>query len=224
MRRNFILPIALCALLGAAATAPAVAGNSPYTTAIAVQAEPSRVVQIAIDRSFTLHERAKILRAVNEWNTVLNGQVRLEISANDYDATTGAPPRTRAWTVARIDSRNPMVGSAAMKRTLAMTFGTTTATVFVVADRIGSRDLTGIMMHEFGHALGAGHDSGSELMNPYYTGNKQGCIDKGAVVAVSSSQRLVLDGLNWCGGGTPADARTAESDHKAQAIKTRARR
>lgn len=224
MRRLLTLPIALCALLSTAAAAPVLAGNAPYTNAAAVQAEPSRVVQIAIDRSFTLHERARILRAVNEWNTVLNGQVRLEISANDYDATTGAPPRTRAWTVARIDSRNPMVGSAAMKRTLAMTFGTTTATVFVVADRIGSRDLTGIMMHEFGHALGAGHDSGSQLMNPYYAGNKQGCIDKGAVLAVSASQHLVLDGLNWCGGGNTADARTAESDHKAQAIKTRARR
>ncbi len=223
MRTRFILPIALCALLGTAAAAPVAADPVHYTDTAAIQVQPMRTVQIAIDRTFTLHERAKILRAVNEWNTVLNGQVRLEISANDYDAANR--PQVHAWTVARIDSRNPMVGTAAMKRTLALTFGTTTATVFVVVDRIGSRDLAGIMMHEFGHALGAGHNSGGALMNPYYTGDKQACIDKGAVVAVSASQHLVLDGLNWCGAdaGT-ADTRTDDPAAKAHSIKTHTRR
>lgn len=89
---------------------------------------------------------------------------------------------------------------ANMKQALALTTGTRKAVVLVAADRLGSRDLGGIMMHEFGHALGAGHDPGGKLMHPYYTGNKQRCIDEGAVRAVAAAQRLPLEGLNWCGG------------------------
>ena len=102
MRSKFTLPIALCALLGIAAAAPVAANPVHYTDTAAIQVQPMRTVQIAIDRTFTLDERAKILRAVNE-----------------CDATAGAP-QAHAWTVARIDSRNPMVGTAAMKRTLAL--------------------------------------------------------------------------------------------------------
>ena len=76
-------------------------------------------------------------------------------------------------------------------------------------------------MHEFGHALGAGHDSGSALMHPYYTGDKQRCIDKGAVQAVAVAQRLSLDNLNWCGGegatvaSLPGDATSSETPRSA---------
>ena len=228
MRRKFILPIALCALLGAGIAGPVAANTTRYSNAIAVQAQPARVVQVAIDRTFTLYERAKIFRAVNEWNTVLNGQIRLEISPVDYDpsvAKAGGAPRKDGWTIAKIDSRDPMLDHPAMKRTLAVTVGTRSAVVYVVADRLGTRDLGGIMMHEFGHALGAGHDADSALMYPYYTGNKQRCIDKGAARAVAASQNLNLANLTWCAGdSTEVAQRQADAGHKSTSISTRLRR
>ena len=49
-----------------------------YTAHHAATAKPE-IVRIAIDDQFTLYERAKILRAVNEWNQVLNGFVKFDI-------------------------------------------------------------------------------------------------------------------------------------------------
>ena len=222
MRIHFALSIALCLVGGLAAcadnactasgatdttrcvvatSAGATSGAIQYTNAPAL-AEPARSVPIRLDRAFNLYERAKISRAINEWNHVLNGAVRLEISADEFTtAATGEVirPQSEGWIVAKVDSRYPMLGNPAMKRTLALTVGTRRAIIFVVADRIGNRDLGGILMHEFGHALGAGHDSGSALMHPYYAGDKQHCIDKGAVQAVAVAQRLSLANLNWCG-------------------------
>ena len=53
--------------------------NAPdYTTHHAATAKPE-IVRIAIDDQFDMYERAKILRAVNEWNQVLNGFVNFDI-------------------------------------------------------------------------------------------------------------------------------------------------
>lgn len=190
-----------CTASAAAELTPCVSGAIRYTSA-PINADPVRVVPVLIDRNFSLHERARILRAVNEWNHVLNGHIRLDISSESFDAANApaAASRREGWIVAKIDSRNPILDHPAMRRTLAVTVGTRKAVIYIVTDRLVSRDLGGIMMHEIGHALGAGHNSGSALMHPYYSGDKQRCIDKGAVRAVSVAQNLPLDRLNWCGG------------------------
>jgi hypothetical protein len=194
--------VASCLVHESAEQQPCISRAIQYTSA-PVPAEPGRVVPVHIDRTFSIYERAKILRAVNEWNVALNGQVRLEVSPTMLDATpylAAGARRPEGWIVARIDSRSPIMASSAMSRALAVTVGTRRAIVYVVADRLGSRDLGAIMMHEFGHAFGVGHDSGSQLMHPYYVGDKQRCIDKGAVRAVAAAQNLDLSQLNWCAG------------------------
>jgi hypothetical protein len=214
MRLNSLFAIGLAVSLGACADAAsclvddgaeqqACASRAIQYTSAAPQAEPARVLPVHIDQAFNIYERAKILRAVNEWNVALNGQIRLEVSPTALDATpylAAGARRPEGWTVARIDSRSPILGSSAMNRALAVTVGTRRAIVYVVADRLGTRDLGSIMMHEFGHAFGLGHDSGSDLMHPYYTGDKQRCIDKGAVRAVAAAQNLDFSRLNWCRG------------------------
>ena len=210
MRLHFTVPIVLCALLGVGVGASSVASaaDAIYTASAPTQTLPSRVVPIRIDRTFNMHERAKILRAVNEWNVSLNGQVRLAVSPAEFDATpylAAGSRRPEGWIVAKINSRSPVLGDASTSRALAITVGTRKAIVYVVADRLGARDLGGIMMHEFGHALGVGHDTSSLLMHPYYTGDKQRCIDRGTVRAVAAAQGLALDRLNWCLG---SDERT----------------
>ncbi|MBL6614230.1 MAG: matrixin family metalloprotease [Reyranella sp.] len=52
-------------------------------------------------------------------------------------------------------------------------------------------------MHELGHVLGLGHDSGG-LMAAHYRPTQQQCVDKAAVQAVAAKRNLPLGQLHWC--------------------------
>jgi hypothetical protein len=53
--------------------------HEPHYTSHRSAAAKPEIVRIAINEQFNMYERAKILRAVNEWNYVLNGFVRFDI-------------------------------------------------------------------------------------------------------------------------------------------------
>jgi hypothetical protein len=69
--------------------------------------------------------------------------------------------------------------------------------VYVIEDRVRGRDLAGVVMHEFGHVLGAGHDA-TGLMAPVYNPAGARCIDRDAMAMVANAQRLPMAQLNWC--------------------------
>ncbi len=52
----------------------------------------SEIVALTLTDSFSLYERAKIVRAIKEWNVALNGFVRFEIMPPPI---THGPERTR---------------------------------------------------------------------------------------------------------------------------------
>jgi hypothetical protein len=107
--------------------------------------------------------------------------------------------RSGGWVMARVDSRHPVAQTGEGRQALAVTTGNRGGFVYVISDRIGNRDLTGVIMHEFGHVLGAGHD-GYGLMAPVYSAAMGRCIDQDAVALVARAQRLPINQLNWCEG------------------------
>jgi hypothetical protein len=207
-----LLPIALAGLCFQAASAEAAPASGPrgaqqvqYTSIAPVQmAKAVEVIPVRIDVQFGTAERAKILEALRHWNHVLNGQLRFDVAAQPYNVNIpGAPAARNAWTVARVSGtgvspipgRGPQLGTLAQAQELTNGGGM----VVVFADKLGQRDLAQIMLHELGHVLGLGHDNAGRLMAPYYAGNAQQCIDKGAVQAVAHSKGLAFGALNWCG-------------------------
>jgi hypothetical protein len=170
-----------------------------YTSHRAAAAEPE-IVRLAIDDQFTLYERAKILRAVNEWNHVLNGFVRFDIDP----AGQG-----QVWAIAAVrGGRPPPVDGVIVGHALAATqavppFG---GAVIVYVDRVRGYDLASIMRHELGHVLGLGHDPKGRLMSTRYTASNQQCIDKAAVEALAANRALRLAELNWCEDSRVASA------------------
>jgi predicted Zn-dependent protease len=221
MRSTHIIQIAIAVALSACADTSCLVSSAAdaqpcevapstairYVTAPAQshssRAHSSRVVTVRIDRKFDPYERAKALRAVNEWNHALNGYIRLEMSPEGFDTaafTTAIRPRLDGWVVAKSDSSHGLLRAPGMRRTLALTLSNHAgAFVLLAADRVGSKDLATILKHEFGHALGAGHDSRSALMHPFYAGDRQGCIDEFAMREVAKAQRMPLEAFNWCG-------------------------
>ena len=165
-------------------------------------ASTGRVVDLYVDRDFNEYERQNLLSAMRQWNYVLNGllQFRARMLPDDpAPAMLSQIRRSGGWVIARVDSRHPVAHSGEGKHALAVTTGNRGGFVYVISDRIGNRDLTGVIMHEFGHVLGAGHD-GAGLMAPVYNSAMGRCIDRDAVALVARAQRLPMNYLNWCEG------------------------
>jgi hypothetical protein len=159
-----------------------------------------RTVMLYIDGDFGETERQRIASAVRQWNYVLNGFVQFRTSLLPDSASSSTAAQIRragGWIVARVDSRHPITHQSEGRHALAVTTGGRGGFVYVISDRLGSRDLTGIVMHELGHVLGAGHD-GAGLMAPVYDDASGHCIDHDAVAMVATAQHLPLAQLNWC--------------------------
>lgn len=200
--------LAAAILLSAVPANAATMGGWRYTDR-AAPATAGRSIELYVDRDFDDYERGRIVAAMRQWNYVLNGFVRFHARTLPDNPTRELLSRIRrsgGWVVARVDSRHPMARQGEGVNALAVTAGGNGGFVYVIGDRIGQRDLTGVIMHEFGHVLGAGH-GGHGLMAPVYNPAMGRCIDREAVALVAAVHRLPLDRLNWCVGPGGGDAR-----------------
>lgn len=179
------------ALLEAPGPRPAaVQPSSPYT-ANRTEAARNEVLSVRIDAGFDAYERAKILRAVNEWNHVLNGHARFEI------VETNA--RYQVLAVNGGQANSP--AGLRIRSVLATVVGTSDArkAALVFVDRLGNRDLKALMLHEFGHILGLPHAT-EGVMSPEYDLVQWRCIGRTSAAALAARRGLPLTQLNWCEG------------------------
>ena len=164
-------------------------------------ASSGRTIALYVDRDFPDGQRQAIVSAMRQWNYALNGYVRFSAHLLPPDANSSDIARYRrngAWIVAAVDSRHPIAQKGEGLHALAVTVGNGhDGFVYVIEDRLGGRDLAGVIMHEFGHVLGAGHDQVG-LMAPVYNAAAARCIDRDAVSMVANAQHLPLRQLNWC--------------------------
>ena len=199
LRASGFTPLVVTILLSAIPASAATMDGWRYTDH-AAPATTGRTVALYVDRDFDDHERSRIVSAMRQWNYVLNGFVRFRartLPSHPTREMLARIKRSGGWIVARVDSRHPIARQGEGANALAVTVGDHGGFVYVIGDRVGQRDLTGVIMHEFGHVLGAGHD-GSGLMAPVYSSAMGRCIDREAVALVASVHRLPLERLNWC--------------------------
>jgi hypothetical protein len=153
-----------------------------------VAAEPS-IVPVIIVGPFSNDQQDSIRQAAGEWNRTLNGHIRFEIRP-----ITGAP---KVWAVtAVLKSR---VNNKDEELAMTTTLQTGGGLVFVYLDRLGSRNLEGIMLHEFGHVLGLQHEGTRGLMAATYNPYDQKCVDYAAAAQAARLYNLPLQELKWCG-------------------------
>lgn len=176
------------------------------------RAATGRTLNLYVDHDFDPRDRDRIVSALRQWNHVLNGMVRLEAKLLPQDISVADLQRLKrsgGWLVLRVDSRHRIAHSGEGRDALAVTVGGSGGgVVYVISDRLGGRDLSGVIMHEFGHVLGAGHGQRG-LMAPVYSLEGARCIDYAAASLVAQAQRLPVAAMNWCEGPGRERAPTA---------------
>ena len=127
----------------------------------------------------------------------LNGFVRFTIVEGSGASVPNARP-SRPWSIMAAQGISPRVvpgPTIALAHTQPLPGSGGLMIVYV--DRIGTRDLGSVVMHELGHVLGVGHGE-KGLMAAHYHPADQQCVDKATITAVAAKRRLAVDQLNWC--------------------------
>jgi hypothetical protein len=176
--------------------------SRPYTNRPAYTGRVE-VITIRIDHQFEPSEQFKVLRAIEEWNHVLNGHIRFDVSAVAFGAgaPSPAPVASRSsnnWVIAHAAGRGQDRGNAGDVLAITQRIPGGGGLMILYDDAIGGADLGNIVLHELGHVLGLEHDPATRLMSANYLKDRQGCIDEVTVKALAALRSLPIDELNWC--------------------------
>jgi hypothetical protein len=148
-----------------------------------------------VDSSFGEMDMIEIDNAVNQWNYSLNGAIRIKM-VRGQGSSEG-----NSWIIKKIDSKYNSIPDfwrdGRKYYVLAWANKIGGDKVYVIRDRVISRWIHGLMMHEIGHLLGADHDSG-HLMKYVFNENEYRCIDYTTMKQVATYNGLDLRRLNYC--------------------------
>ncbi len=166
---------------------------------------------IYIDKSFSKEDLATINLVVAEWNYALNGYMvwKIEpvaIDHNDKIAMGRLSKQIRQThegiVMLGLDHDDELVEDTIDEYDGTLAFvnnlGDRAHYMVVVRDRMGYKNIHKILLHEFGHAMGADHVMTESLMFPYYGHQQRDCVDKITAAQVATYHELKLAHMNYC--------------------------
>lgn len=160
-------------------------------------------IPIWIDMSFNQADREAIIKATNEWNFVLNGQAKFTFQGYFQGDKEGLmifkdTLKTGLGVVITSNDSDELGDDGEAEGILAFVAGAGAHHMVVIHDHIGNRDLKDIVLHEYGHLLGADHVNTTSLMYPANDSKQSPCVDKITALQVANYLDLDVETLHYC--------------------------
>jgi len=174
-------------------------GAYQYTRIAPYTGQPITTIPIWIDKHFGEADNLALDDAINQWNYVLNGYIRLVVVDINFDMEQNKieeQEKNKGWLILKISSTNPMI-SKDSDRVLGFVDELGGHYIFIVRDRLANKDVLGVALHEIAHGLFAEHQ-GDRLMSPAYNLAGYQCIDEGTVEQISKHWKIPVDKMNYC--------------------------
>jgi hypothetical protein len=188
--------------------------QSPYAVA------PLKTIDVWIDKDFSDNDQIFIDDAVNQWNFALNGRIHINIVSRQFNMEESIIRKVfdgGGWLFMKVTSDNPMVQDVPNKDgspgsvVVAWADKVGGNRIYMVRDRLPDKWMTGVMLHEIGHLLGAKHQV-TYLMEPTYKYEDSRCIDEDTLKQVAIVQDIPFNRLNYCVYGLNENRSPALSD------------
>lgn len=157
-----------------------------------------REVSIYVDIQM-ISDADLVKKAVDDWNFALNGYVKLNIVDWKFDMSPEVIKRAYSqdsWLILSINSSSYLIPNNS-KKVLAWVNEIGGKRMYVISDRVSTKDLDGILRHEIGHLMGAKHDK-VYLMKPYYDWSDYKCVDYYTMSQVADNIGLDVSKFNYC--------------------------
>lgn len=129
----------------------------------------SKVINISVDRNFGEADLVSIDRAINQWNYVLNGNIRLEVGGGGWDFLK--------------------IKDGHFDYDIVSWSGDGVA--YIIRERISNEEMTGVVVYEIGHLLGV---KGYEELD----WEEHRCLDYKIMKEVSIAQGIPMENLSYC--------------------------
>lgn len=189
------LALALLAILIACSpcNAPGNWGHPSYTSNPTKKDQNTIQIPYMVDRNFSPELHAQVMQAVEDWNTVLNGQFRFV--QFEWDSKYHANEDEEVLIVRRVD-----FADLENKGVLGWFAPREPSVVNIVQGQpyVPVSKMSTVVMHEIGHWFGLGHFSTKgTLMYPAYT-HQPPCIDFETVKEAADLHGWSFSNLNWC--------------------------
>lgn len=170
-----------------------------YLKQAPIEVKEVRKIPIYMDIGFTTGEGESIKLALGQWEATLNGYVRIDVVDESFNMEIEKIEEARrvgGKLIMKIGAYSNLIKEEAGKRTYGFTNAIGGDKVYIIMENIPKGEEYGVVLHEFGHIMGAEHSHG--LMGATYNLGMMACIDYEAVIQVGRYNGWDSSKMNYC--------------------------